>query len=147
GSYGDVHGLSSREGGVGSQRYRAEPALRRFRHGILLGTRSGWSREARAQQAAVVYWEIAISRSLGRTTMCPSRTARSCERRGCPFTASRAPGQELTRITSGSATKARSAPGGVIPWTPISRPTLLAPAASMSAPMAVSAPAVISPDQ
>ena len=79
--------------------------------------------------------------------MRPSRTAFHFDSSGWPVSASFEPGQVPTRTASGSATNARSAPGGSIPTMPISRPRLTAPAVSIKAPIAVSAPAVMLPDQ
>lgn len=80
---------------------------------------------------------------MGISTMCPSRTARSRDSKGCWTSESRAPGHTPISTTSGSAMNARSAPTAAIPETPISAPTLRAPADSMREPMAVAAPAVI----
>ena len=93
--------------------------------------RSGCSRRAELPAASAACWLSATSSSVGISTMRPSRTARSCESSGCAFSASAEPGQVPTSTTSGSVTKARSAPGGAMPAMPISRPTLTPPASSI----------------
>ena len=104
-------------GGRRPSRLGAISAITAWRRGagIVAGTRSGCRRWARSQAASAVNWERATSFSVGSATMRPSRTARIWESRGCSVRASFAFGQVPTRTTSGSATKALSAPGGRCP--------------------------------
>src|SRR5262249_48347036 len=112
-------------------------------HGRGVLTRSGWSAQARYQLASAACWLRVPSSSVRIWPILCSRTARSFDSSGSWSSPSRTPGHSPSSTTSGSAVNARSDPMGAIPVTPVSRPTLTAPADSMSAPIAVSPPAVI----